>query len=82
MAYCTVESNSDELDNVIRDVVSDREFNKKYNLGSINSINWARICLQMAHWFYAYLQTCGDEDCAGPLTVAVPVGAAGNLTGM
>ena len=51
-----MEGSSDDLDLPIREVFKDTEFVKRYNLSSINSINWARILVQIAHHFYAYYQ--------------------------
>ena len=51
-----MEGSSDDLDLPIREVFKDTEFVKRYNLSSINSINWARILVQIAHYFYAYYQ--------------------------
>ncbi|XP_072493006.1 threonine synthase-like 2 isoform X2 [Notamacropus eugenii] len=76
-----VEGDSDELDEPIKDVFADVVFAKKHNLMSLNSINWSRILVQMAHYFFAYFQCAPSMDvCPLPLVeVVVPTGAAGNL---
>lgn len=49
---------------------------------SLNSVNWSRIMVQIAHFFYAYLQLGGLEGAELPeLEVVVPTGGAGNITG-
>ncbi|XP_004612156.2 threonine synthase-like 2 [Sorex araneus] len=76
-----VEGNSDELDEPIKAVFADVPFVKKYNLMSLNSINWSRILVQMAHFFFAYFR-CAPSLHTQPLPlveVVVPTGAAGNL---
>nr|XP_010328656.2 threonine synthase-like 2 isoform X3 [Saimiri boliviensis boliviensis] len=76
-----VEGNSDELDEPIKAVFADTVFVKKHNLMSLNSINWSRILVQMAHYFFAYFQCAPSLD-THPLPlveVVVPTGAAGNL---
>ncbi|XP_074053279.1 threonine synthase-like 2 isoform X3 [Macrotis lagotis] len=76
-----VEGNSDELDEPIKDVFADMAFAKKHNLMSLNSINWSRVLVQMAHHFFAYFQCVPSMD-TYPLPsveVVVPTGAAGNL---
>uniref|UniRef100_A0A8I3WWS3 Threonine synthase-like 2 n=1 Tax=Callithrix jacchus TaxID=9483 RepID=A0A8I3WWS3_CALJA len=76
-----VEGNSDELDEPIKAVFADTVFVKKHNLMSLNSINWSRILVQMAHHFFAYFQCAPSLD-THPLPlveVVVPTGAAGNL---
>ncbi|XP_056669109.1 threonine synthase-like 2 isoform X1 [Monodelphis domestica] len=76
-----VEGNSDELDEPIRAVFADVAFAKKHNLMSLNSINWSRILVQMAHYFFAYFQCVPSMDVCPlpPVEVVVPTGAAGNL---
>ncbi|KAG8512935.1 Threonine synthase-like 2, partial [Galemys pyrenaicus] len=76
-----VEGNSDELDEPIKAVFADVAFVRKHNLMSLNSINWSRILVQMAHYFFAYFW-CAPSIDTHPLTpveVVVPTGAAGNL---
>nr|KAF6383898.1 threonine synthase like 2 [Pipistrellus kuhlii] len=76
-----VEGNSDELDEPIKAVFADVAFVKKHNLMSLNSINWSRVLVQMAHHFFAYFQCVPSLD-MHPLPtveVVVPTGAAGNL---
>ncbi|XP_043845797.1 threonine synthase-like 2 isoform X1 [Dromiciops gliroides] len=76
-----VEGNSDELDEPIKDVFADVAFAQKHNLMSLNSINWSRVLVQMAHHFFAYFQCAPSMDVypLPPVEVVVPTGAAGNL---
>ncbi|XP_051830371.1 threonine synthase-like 2 [Antechinus flavipes] len=76
-----VDGNSDELDEPIKDVFADVAFAKKHNLMSLNSINWSRVLVQMAHHFFAYFQCVPSMDICPlpPVEVVVPTGAAGNL---
>lgn len=74
---CSVEGNSDQLDEPIKECFQDEKFSAEHSLGSFNSIQWGRILLQAAHYVYIYLQCCpniGDKIC-----IVVPTGAAGNL---
>ena len=45
--YVLVDGSSDDLDEPIKELFQDREFVKEHNLCSINSINWARILVQV-----------------------------------
>lgn len=76
-----VEGNSDELDEPIKAVFADVAFVKKHNLMSLNSINWSRVLIQMAHHFFAYFRCVPSLDThpLPPVEVVVPTGAAGNL---
>ena len=38
----------------MKSIFSDETFNKKYHLGAVNSINWARILAQITYYFHAY----------------------------
>ena len=51
-----VDGTSDDLDLPIKACFLDNEFVKAHNLTSINSINWARIMIQIVHYFYSYFQ--------------------------
>ncbi|XP_063156451.1 threonine synthase-like 2 isoform X1 [Candoia aspera] len=76
------EGNSDEIDEPIKELFADEDFSRKHNLISLNSINWSRILVQIAHYFYAYFQ-CAPTMEAVPLPtveIVVPTGGAGNLT--
>ncbi|XP_043773775.1 threonine synthase-like 2 isoform X2 [Cervus elaphus] len=76
-----VEGNSDELDEPIKTVFADVAFVKKHNLMSLNSINWSRVLVQIAHHFFAYFRCAPSLDThpLPPVEVVVPTGAAGNL---
>lgn len=78
-----MEGNSDELDEPIKAVFGDVAFVKKHNLMSLNSINWSRVLVQMAHHFFAYFQCVPSLDMypLPPVEVVVPTGAGGNLAG-
>ncbi|NXF65005.1 THNS2 protein, partial [Ciccaba nigrolineata] len=74
--------NSDEIDEPIKELFADVDFARKYNLMSLNSVNWSRIMVQIAHHFYAYFQCAPSLDIT-PLPVVeivVPTGGGGNIT--
>lgn len=78
-----MEGNSDELDEPIKAVFADVAFVKEHSLMSLNSINWSRVLVQMAHHFFAYFRCAPTLDLhpLPPVEVVVPSGAAGNLAG-
>ncbi|XP_072717689.1 threonine synthase-like 2 [Ciconia boyciana] len=74
--------NSDEIDEPIKELFADVDFARKYNLMSLNSVNWSRIMVQIAHHFCAYFQCAPSLDTT-PLPVVeivVPTGGGGNIT--
>ncbi|EMP32198.1 Threonine synthase-like 2 [Chelonia mydas] len=76
------DGNSDEIDEPIKELVADADFARQHNLMSLNSINWSRIMVQIAHYFYAYFQCTPSMDMT-PLPaveIVVPTGGGGNIT--
>jgi threonine synthase len=72
-----VEGTSDDLDVPIKAVFADIEYVKTHSLCSINSINWARILVQISHYFYCYFQMA--ETVGDTVEIIVPTGACGNI---
>lgn len=53
---------------------------------SLNSVNFSRVMIQLAHFIYAYLELSGVEQVEAKgglpeLEVVVPTGGAGNIVG-
>ena len=77
-----MEGNSDEIDEPIREVFDDPEFVRAHGVCSLNSINWARVMVQAAHFVHLYLEARrrgGSE--AETVRIVVPTGACGNIVG-
>lgn len=66
----------DDCQAIVKEVNADAEFKKKYKLGAVNSINWARIAAQVVYYVYGYLRVA--KDVAQYVTFAVPSGNFGN----
>ena len=49
LVYFIVDGSSDDLDEPIKEVFLDRKFVDEHHLCSINSINWARILVQVIY---------------------------------
>ncbi|XP_069043677.1 threonine synthase-like 2 isoform X2 [Lepisosteus oculatus] len=74
------EGSCDDIDVITRRLFADSRFVKRHSLMSLNSVNWARVLVQTAHFFYAYLQCCPLDATPLPLLeVVVPTGGAGNI---
>ncbi len=65
----------DDAQKVVKDIFADLDFKEQYNLGAVNSINWARIASQVVYYVYASLKVVGTD---GVVDVAVPSGNFGN----
>jgi len=72
-----VDGSSDDLDVPIKAVFADLEYVEKHRLCSINSINWARILVQIGHYFYCYFQMA--ESVGDKVEIVIPTGACGNI---
>ncbi|XP_012672808.2 threonine synthase-like 2 [Clupea harengus] len=75
---------SDDIDVPLRRLFADQDLVRQNGLMSLNSVNMARILVQLAHFLYAYLQLSGVEktrpgDSLPVLEVVVPTGGAGNI---
>ncbi|KAM4634377.1 threonine synthase-like 2 [Polymixia lowei] len=78
------DGSSDDIDVPLRRLFADQELVKCHGLMSLNSVNWSRIMIQLAHFIYAYLQMSGMDQAEAEaplplLEVVVPTGGAGNI---
>lgn len=71
-----VDGTSDDADVAVKGVFADPEFVEKYGVCTINSPNWARIMMQLVHFFYAYLRVC--PECDREIVFSIPSGGFGN----
>jgi threonine synthase len=73
----TIEGVFDDCQDIVKAVSSDLEFKRQYAIGTVNSINWARLLAQVVYYFAGYLQACPDETSL--VDFAVPSGNFGNI---
>ncbi|KAJ3604945.1 hypothetical protein NHX12_026996 [Muraenolepis orangiensis] len=78
------DGSSDDIDVALRRLFAEQELVRSHGLMSLNSVNWSRIMIQLAHFIYAYLHLSGLEKASAdrplpPLEVVVPTGGAGNI---
>ncbi|KAM9735196.1 threonine synthase-like 2 isoform 1-T3 [Menidia menidia] len=78
------DGSSDDIDQPLRHLFSDQELVRSHTLMSLNSVNWSRVMIQLAHFIYAYLKLSGIEQAEDggalpELEVVVPTGGAGNI---
>jgi threonine synthase len=70
-----IEGNFDDCQNLIKSIFNDLPFKAEYQLGAVNSVNWARILAQVVYYFYAWYEL----DMPKSLDVAVPTGNFGDI---
>jgi len=72
-----VEGNFDDCQQIVKQAFADQSFLPAgYQLGAVNSINWARIMAQIVYYFYAALQFLGKADA---VSFSVPTGNFGDI---
>jgi threonine synthase len=73
----TVEGVFDDCQDIVKAVSNDLEFKRSYRIGTVNSINWARLLAQVVYYFAGYFQATGSND--ERVSFAVPSGNFGNV---
>ncbi|HEX8874463.1 MAG TPA: threonine synthase [Nitrosospira sp.] len=67
----------DDCQDIVKAVSNDPVFKQKYRIGTVNSINWARIAAQIVYYFKGYFAaTHSNEE---QVSFAVPSGNFGNI---
>jgi threonine synthase len=72
-----IEGVFDDCQDLVKAVSNDLEFKKKYKIGTVNSINWARLLAQVVYYFAGYFQATGSN--AEKVNFTVPSGNFGNV---
>jgi threonine synthase len=72
-----VEGVFDDCQDMVKAVSNDLEFKRRYCIGTVNSINWARLLAQVVYYFAGYLQLTSSND--EQVSFAVPSGNFGNI---
>lgn len=73
----SVKGTFDDCQDIVKQVFGDKQFNEKYHVGAVNSINWARILAQMTYYFYSYFQVLKKSD--KEVRFVVPSGNFGDI---
>ncbi|MES2877051.1 MAG: threonine synthase [Pseudomonadota bacterium] len=67
----------DDCQDMVKAVSNDLEFKRKYKIGTVNSINWARLLAQVVYYFAGYFQATKTN--AEKVRFTVPSGNFGNV---
>ncbi|HNX52391.1 MAG TPA: threonine synthase [Pontiellaceae bacterium] len=73
-----VEGTFDDCQHLMKSIFSDVEFKEKHSLGSVNSVNWARVLAQIVYYFYAAFRV-QENTGAAQVQFAVPTGNFGDI---
>ena len=71
----------DDCQDIVKAVSNDLAFKREFKIGTVNSINWARLLAQVVYYFAGYLQATSGRVQATPerVSFAVPSGNFGNI---
>ena len=72
-----IEGVFDDCQDIVKNVSNDLVFKRGYKIGTVNSINWARLLAQVVYYFAGYFQaTTSDMQ---KVSFTVPSGNFGNV---
>ena len=71
-----VEGNFDDAQALVKAMFNDAAFAGAYRLAAVNSINWARLMLQIVYYFYAAVRLGAPERA---VSFSVPTGNFGDV---
>ena len=72
-----IEGVFDDCQDIVKAVSEDLDFKKALKIGTVNSINWARLLAQVVYYFAGYFQATQSND--QKVSFAVPSGNFGNV---
>jgi threonine synthase len=72
-----VEGVFDDCQDIVKAVSNDLDFKRRWKIGTVNSINWARLLAQVVYYFAGYFQATRMND--QRVGFAVPSGNFGNI---
>ncbi len=71
-----VEGSFDDAQALVKAMFNDADFAARFNLGAVNSINWARLMAQVVYYFYAAVRLGAPDR---PVAFSVPTGNFGDV---
>jgi threonine synthase len=72
-----IEGVFDDCQDLVKAVSNDLDFKTNYKIGTVNSINWARLLAQVVYYFAGYFQTTTVNS--QKVSFTVPSGNFGNV---
>ncbi|GMV01259.1 MAG: threonine synthase [Burkholderiaceae bacterium] len=67
----------DDCQDMVKAVSNDLAFKERHAIGTVNSINWARVVAQVVYYFKGFFAATAHD--AQPVSFAVPSGNFGNV---
>jgi threonine synthase len=72
-----IEGVFDDCQDIVKAVSHDLDFKRRFKIGTVNSINWARLLAQVVYYFAGWIQATTRDD--ERVSFAVPSGNFGNV---
>lgn len=72
-----IEGMFDDCQDIVKAVSNDLAFKRQHQIGTVNSINWARLLAQVVYYFAGYFQATQADD--EQVDFTVPSGNFGNI---
>lgn len=72
----------DDCQDIVKALFADPDINSTFNLGAVNSINWARILAQIVYYFHSYFslaKTSSKFNIGDKVRFVVPTGNFGDI---
>ena len=73
-----VDGTFDDCQNIMKTIFGDVDFKTEHSLGSVNSVNWARVLAQTVYYFHAAFRTM-EKTGAKSVQFSVPTGNFGDI---
>jgi len=71
-----LDSNFDDCQKFVKAMFVDKNFSETINMSGVNSINWARIIIQVVYYFFAYFNVAQAGE---RINFSVPTGNFGDI---
>ena len=73
---CEIDGTFDDCQNIVKEILADNEFKNNYNISAVNSINWARVMIQVVYYFFTALKF---DNFKSSYSFSVPTGNFGDI---
>ena len=67
----------DDCQDIVKAVSNDLDFKRRHQIGTVNSINWARLLAQVVYYYWGYFKATKSND--EQVSFTVPSGNFGNI---